>query len=726
MKLNFKLRISFFLISFIPVVASCAIILLMSLGSTRKEKSQYYDTFCINAAQNVSTFFGEKLAIVRSLSEFTEVGEHDWSVAKKPCTSIVGDGFFEKIILAKKDGTYHNTGSGNPYFDDMATSDNKSPNATLSSIAARDYFKEIVTNNTRQAKMGKVSEPVVSLSNGVRQIMVCHSIFDSENQLSGMVAGAVSWDLFTKELDNLQAMARQTFGVPIKMVIVNAKGTVVYHWNEDLVIHVEETGGSKKTVTKTVADLPDNFRNYAEQMAAGKNDFHTVEYSLDGEKCLFGFAPIGGTDMTLGIFIERSFLFKAIADQFKASILWFIFVMTAVTIFSFVFAKRLVVPMQVIANGLGGLATGGGDLTLKLPQRGNDVISRISGNFNKFVDVLRDIIFSIIKNAEQLGGVSENLNSTVADTKTAISEITDQTGNLSQNAVNLSASIEETTSTVHEIAKTIESLNGQISVQSENVNNSSAAIEEMVANIQSVSTNLGRANHTFNELKGASENGRSTMDGVIESIKETAQHSEQLLEANDMIEAIASQTNLLAMNAAIEAAHAGDAGRGFSVVADEIRKLAEEAGEQSNRIAEMLRIVVDNIESVVGQSNAAGEAFENISVQIGDVNDLMSEVSFSMSEQSAGSQQVLESLKVMQDISNQILGGSAEMTSGAAMVQKEMVNLQNFAYQVKDVTQNVNSKMGVISKSVESVSSLADKNSMLSTTLLEQTKGFKL
>ena len=727
MKLTHKLRLLFFAVSTIPLFISSAIMLMMNYKATVEDIYSYYDTFVDNAASSVSAFFHEKTSVASTLSKNDHVVNHEWSDIEASMKAVVADGTFEKIILAFNDGTYHNTGGGNPYFDGRQTSDNKSPTAKLSSIAIRDYFKDIITNNKAEKVMSYVSEPVVSLSNGVRQIMVCQTLHKN-GHLNGMIAGSVSWNLFAKELETLQAQAKETFGAEVKFLIVNDQGNIVYHWDDNMMVRVKEENGNKISVTSSIAELPQSFTEYAQRMVARDDSFTTIEYNLDKTRELFSYCPIDGTYMTLGIFIERAPLFAQIRSQLSFAAIWLIFITVLVLIVSFAFSKNIVMPLSTIANSFGTLATGAGDLTVRLASKegGNDVMARISSNFNNFLGKLGDIIRSIQSEAAQLGNVSSNLNDNVSRTKNAINDINEKTDVLSKNAINLSASIEETTSTVHEISKTIESLNYQIGNQANSVNESSAAIEEMVANIQSVSNNLGRASKTFTELKGASETGRNTMEGVIESVKETALHSQQLLEANELIETIASQTNLLAMNAAIEAAHAGDAGKGFSVVADEIRKLAEDTSEQSKKIAEMLRIVVSNIGNVVDQSTDANTVFEDISGQIGNVNDLMAEISMSMNEQAEGSQQVLESLRTMQNTTTLILNGSTEMNTGASMVQKEMVNLRDFAYQVKEVTQNVYDKMEQISTSVDSVSSLSSENNNLSDNLYEQTKGFKL
>ena len=727
MKLTHKLRLLFFAVSTIPLFISSAIMLVMNYKATVEDIYSYYDTFVDNAASSVSAFFHEKTSVASTLSKNDHVVNHEWSDIEASMKAVVADGTFEKIILAFNDGTYHNTGGGNPHFDGKQTSDNKSPTAKLSSIAIRDYFKDIITNNKAEKNMSYVSEPVVSLSNGVRQIMVCQTLHKN-GHLNGMIAGSVSWNLFAKELETLQKQAKDTFGAEVKFLIVNDQGNIVYHWDDSMMVRVKEENGTKISVTSSIAELPQSFTEYAQRMVARDESFTTVEYNLDKTRELFSFSPIDGTYMTLGIFIERAPLFAQVRSLLSFAVIWLVFVTVVVLIVSFAFSKNIVMPLSTIANSFGTLATGAGDLTVRLTSRegGNDVMARISSNFNNFLGKLGDIIRSIQSEAAQLGNVSSNLNDNVSRTKNAINDINQKTDVLSKNAINLSASIEETTSTVHEISKTIESLNYQIGNQANSVNESSAAIEEMVANIQSVSNNLGRASKTFTELKGASETGRNTMEGVIESVKETAQHSQQLLEANELIETIASQTNLLAMNAAIEAAHAGDAGKGFSVVADEIRKLAEDTSEQSKKIAEMLRVVVSNIGNVVDQSTDANTVFEDISGQIGNVNDLMSEISMSMNEQAEGSQQVLESLRTMQNTTTLILNGSTEMNTGASMVQNEMVNLRDFAYQVKEVTQNVSDRMEQISTSVDSVASLSGENNSLSDNLYEQTKGFKL
>jgi len=207
----------------------------------------------------------------------------------------------------------------------------------------------------------------------------------------------------------------------------------------------------------------------------------------------------------------------------------------------------------------------------------------------------------------------------------------------------------------------MEQFNGFVEEQSDSVTASSAATEEMIANIRSVTETLSKNAHSVRELQESSIAGHKSLSEVIADIQGIARESESLLEINAVMQNIASQTNLLSMNAAIEAAHAGESGRGFAVVADEIRKLAESSSQQSKTIGGVLKGIKGSIDKitkstdvVLGKFNLIEDGVKTVSVQEDSILN-------AMEEQGRGSKQILLAIGGVNEITHKVKEAARRM-----------------------------------------------------------------
>jgi methyl-accepting chemotaxis protein len=248
----------------------------------------------------------------------------------------------------------------------------------------------------------------------------------------------------------------------------------------------------------------------------------------------------------------------------------------------------------------------------------------------------------------------------------------------------------------------------------------------MLANIKSVTQTLFKNADNVKELLEASEIGRTGLQDVATDIQEIARESEGLLEINSVMENIASQTNLLSMNAAIEAAHAGEAGKGFAVVADEIRKLAESSGEQSKTISTVLKKIKSSIDKITASTDNVLNKFEAIDSGVRTVVDQEESIRNALEEQSEGSKQILHAIGQVNEITGYVRAGSAEMLEGSKEVIREANNLEKATQEITGGMNEMASGADQMNVAIHRVNELSVNNREQIDLLTKEVSRFKV
>ena len=401
-----------------------------------------------------------------------------------------------------------------------------------------------------------------------------------------------------------------------------------------------------------------------------------------------------------------------------------IVILGILTLVVLVVAKSITAPLKSMEAAF--TAIGEGDFTQNLLVCSNDEIGSIGCSFNHTLEKMRALIITIKNQAASLFDIGNALSSNMNETAAAVNQITANIKSIKDRIASQSSSVTETNATMEQITGTINKLSSHIDHQSISVSSSSSAVEQMLANIQSVTDTLVRNAKNADNLTIASEDGRASLQDVAQDIREIARESEGLLEINKVMKNIAGQTNLLSMNAAIEAAHAGESGRGFAVVAGEIRELAESSGVQSKTIGLVLRKIMASIDKIDRSTGDVLGKFEAIDTGIKTVTNQEANIRDAMEEQGVGSQQILETISRLKEITLQVKDGSQKMLSDSREVIEEGRKLEQVTQEINGGMNEMAEGADQINAAVNQVNEISGKNKESIDILVQEVSRFKV
>ena len=669
--------------------------IIKNVYDTNKTLAKTFESFQDIPPENRRSYFNSlQKEILRDSEKFIDV----WTV-------------WEPNALDKLDYKFKNTeghdNSGRfiPYWTKV--------NGKISMVPLTEYVSSFWYEKPKTSQHGILIEPNKYELQG-NMIYVAGTAIPIRDK-TGKSLGVVGIDY---SLDYMQEkLSQEVFFKSGYAILISAKGTVLAHKNKNL-------------ISKTLPEFEN--KEIADYFFDAKRSLtpFLIETQINGNKHLEVFTPVkigrtneiwfvGTSIPEKEIYEESTNLIKLVSiillAGFIASIIILTFIINGIT-------KRI----SNVVKALRNIAQGDGDLTARLIGKGKDEIADLSNSFNQTIEKIGFTVRNVANSTLDMQKTGETLAVNVFETASSISQISKNILKVKDQAESQSASVSEATANVEQILQTIKQLDGRIESQAANVVQSSSAIEEMVANISSVTKILDQSDSTIKELADATVYGKDALHLSNSVTQKIAEESGSLIEASNVIQHIASQTNLLAMNAAIEAAHAGEAGRGFAVVADEIRKLAEESSLQGKSISSALKKFSEEISILASSSKTVEEKFNAIFSLAENVKSMSGSVMAAMRAQESGSHKVLSAIHDINNITVEVQSGSGEMLKAGEDAVKEMNRLEGLTQIINNSIQEMSAGTSQIQTSCSEVKGISQKNKMNIEALAQEVGKFKI
>ncbi|MDR1388976.1 MAG: methyl-accepting chemotaxis protein [Treponema sp.] len=636
MGLSKRVSILIGVLVFFVTLCTGAAAVLIATGVVEDISAQSLESQAVMGADMVTNMIGSQLLILQELASGPQVQSLEWESQYSALADEIDNLGYIDFGIVSSGGTAR-------YMKENTTAE----------LGDRDYVQKALTGEpaVSDVLISRVTnEPVmmfaVPVKSGgeVRQVLIGRKTGTYLNEI-------------TKDIG---------IGSGGYASIINENGTVIAHPNMDYVLQQFSPIEASK-IEPALRELA----GMVEAMLSAKPG--TSSYTAEGKRMLAGYAPIPQYGWSLAASAERAELMKGVAVLRNLIVIFMAIFIALGILVSVLIGRSIARPILKLIPLLDGLSRG--NLTEKLAVKSKDEVGIMAEKYNASISGLAAMMSSTKQAAVKIQNMADKLYETMLQTSSAVNFISQGIESVKEKTITQAASVTETHATIGEIKSHTERLNNSIEDQSAAVVESSSAIEEMVANIKSVANILNKNSQSMKELLNASETGKDGINQVSAVLKTLENDSDGLIEASAMIENIAQQTNLLAMNAAIEAAHAGEAGRGFAVVADEIRKLAENSSTQGKSISTVLNNLKLQIKEATSLADESQNRFGRVSELLDQVQNQEAVIKNAMDEQATGSSQVLEAMHEINTITTLVRDGSAEMLQSSAAILDEMNHL---------------------------------------------------